>query len=348
MKKQTSMIENRKNEHLSICINENVSYGQITTGFEQFKFKHLAMPDIDFANISLQSTLFEKTLQAPFIISSMTGGSEEAYKINKKLAISAEKRGWALALGSIRAALEHEQLIKTFKIREQAPTIPVIANVGLVQLNYGLNLRKLKEAINDIEADALVLHLNPMQEVFQPEGDTNFGGLWDKLHDVFESIDVPIGIKEVGMGLDAETVARFCTYPISFIDVAGSGGTSWIEVEKHRSANQIQVEAASAFQDWGIPTAIATKEARQVMPSHVTLMASGGIRHGVDAAKAIALGAHVVGVGRALLDHAMSENTEQLELALSRYEFELKSTMFGIGISSIEQLQTTNRLIQMI
>lgn len=346
MKEQQSMIEKRKNEHLSICVKEDVDFHQITTGFEQFHFKHLAMPNIDFASVSLESKFINKQIKAPYVISSMTGGSAESYEINKKLAWAAEKKGWVLALGSIRAALEHKHLLDTFRVREQAPTIPVIANVGLVQLNYGLSLKGLKQALKSIEADALVLHLNPMQEVFQPEGDTNFKGLWEKLEEVLATIDVPIGIKEVGMGIDEETVRRFCHYNISFIDVAGAGGTSWIEVEKHRSKQRLYKQAADAFQDWGIPTALATKQARQAISSDTTLISSGGIRHGVDAAKAMALGANLVGVGRALLEPAMLNQHDELIQKMEQYEFELKASMFGIGVASIEELRLTNRLYQ--
>lgn len=346
MKEQQSMIEKRKNEHLSICVKEDVDFHQLTTGFEQFHFKHLAMPNIDFASISLESEFINKRIHAPFLISSMTGGTQKSFEINKRLAAAAEKKGWILALGSIRAALEHKHLLETFRIREQAPTIPVIANIGLVQLNYGLSLKSLKQTIRSIEADALVLHLNPMQEVFQPEGDTNFKGLWEKLEQLLSVIDIPVGIKEVGMGIDEETVRRFSKYNISFIDVAGSGGTSWIEVEKHRSKQQLYRQAAMAFQDWGIPTAIATKQARLVMSSDMMLISSGGIKHGVDAAKALALGANIVGVGRSLLEPAMLDQTDELIQKLEQYEFELKAAMFGIGVTSIEQLRLTNRLIE--
>jgi len=343
--KQTNIV-NRKNEHLAICVEENVSFTEITTGFEHFHFKHLAMPDINFADISLASTAFNKQIKAPFLVSSMTGGSKESFAINKTLAKAAEEKGWILALGSMRAAVEHEQLLQTFMIREQAPSVPVIANIGLVQLNYGLNVQKLKESIKSIEADALVLHLNPMQEVFQPEGDTNFKGLWDKLEHMLQIIDVPVGVKEVGMGIDSETVERFASYNIDFIDIAGAGGTSWIEVEKHRSSNPLIKAAASAFQGWGISTSTAIIEAKRVIPDHMRLMASGGIKHGVDAAKAIALGADFVGIGRSLLADALTLNAEQLLESMARLEFELKATMFGVGAVSISELQSTNRLVK--
>lgn len=346
MKKQQTDIIKRKNEHLAICIDENVNFSEITTGFERFRFKHLAMPSINFDHISLTSRIFNKAIRAPFLVSSMTGGSEESFQINKQLASAAESKGWILALGSMRAALEHEHLLQTFKIREQAPTIPVIANIGLVQLNYGLNINKLIDAIKAIEADALVLHLNPMQEVFQPEGDTNFSGLWEKLEQLINVMDIPIGIKEVGMGIDDNTIERFVQLNVDFIDIAGAGGTSWIEVEKHRSQNPLIRQAAAAFQGWGIPTATAIVEAKQVIQNEVTLIASGGIKHGVDAAKALALGADIVGVGRALLKDAMTANQNQLEQTMSQYEFELKAAMFGVGASNVPELRHTKRLIQ--
>src|SRR5690606_10029863 len=245
-------------------------------------------PEIDFAEIDLSSSFLGKEVKTPFLISSMTGGTEEARRINEHLAHAAEQLGWSMGVGSVRAAIENSELFDTFHIRSVAPTIPLLANLGAVQLNYGYGAEECRRAVDRIEADGLVLHLNALQEVFQPGGNTNFKHLLEKIEKVCKALTIPVGIKEVGWGIDGATARRLLEVGVSFIDVAGAGGTSWSEVEKHRSSDVIRRRAADAFADWGIPTAECVRSVRQSAPE-ATIVASGGVASGVDAAKALAL-----------------------------------------------------------
>ena len=248
----------------------------------------------------------------------------------------------------MRAVIEKESLAPTFKIRQEAPTVPVIANLGAVQLNYGFGADDCRRAVEIAEADALVLHLNSMQEIFQREGNTDFSSLLPAIGEVCSRLDIPVGVKEVGWGIDGETAVRLAEAGVSFIDAAGAGGTSWSQVEKHRSGSRLQKTAAEAFSGWGIPTAASVADIRRRLPS-MPLIASGGMHSGVDAAKAIALGADLVGFGRALLPQASGGDSElsvqQLIDQFERIEFELRAAMFGIGAGHIHELKHTKRLL---
>ncbi|MCR2802578.1 type 2 isopentenyl-diphosphate Delta-isomerase [Paenibacillus soyae] len=339
----------RKGEHIRICLEEDVNGKDVYTGFEQYRFIHNALPELSFQDIQLTTEWLGRPVRTPLLVSSMTGGTDEAGAINKRLAVAAEERGWTLGLGSMRAAIEQEELAATFRIRKEAPTIPVIANIGAVQLNYGFGAESCRRAMELAEADALVLHLNAMQEVFQPEGDTNFSGLLSRIEAVCASLPVPVGVKEVGWGIDGETAAKLSEAGVAFIDAAGAGGTSWSQVEKFRVQDAIRREAAEAFADWGIPTADSIVDIRDRLPG-VSLIASGGLRSGVDAAKAIALGAGLAGFGRILLPRAagqdMDLSVERLLGQFERIEFELRAAMFGIGAATIDKLRGTNRLVR--
>ncbi|QNK59969.1 type 2 isopentenyl-diphosphate Delta-isomerase [Paenibacillus sp. PAMC21692] len=339
----------RKGEHIRICLQEDVNGMGVRTGFENYRFRHNALPELSLDDIRLETELFGVPLRAPLLVSSMTGGSDATGAINRRLAVAAEARGWAIGLGSMRAAIEKEELAATFRIRSEAPTVPIIANLGAVQLNYGFGAEACRRAVDMAEANALVLHLNSMQEVFQPEGNTDFRGLLVKIEEVCRTLPVPVGVKEVGWGIDGTTALRLKDAGITFIDAAGAGGTSWSQVEKYRSKDDMKRQAAEAFADWGIPTADSVAEVRTVLPD-VTLIASGGLFNGVDAAKAIALGADLAGFGRALLPQAASKagehSVEGLISQFERIEFELRASMFGIGAASLDELRQTDRLVR--
>lgn len=346
---QQAATAKRKGEHIRICLQEEVNSVGITTGLERYRFKHNALPELSFQEVKLNTDWFGRQLGAPLLVSSMTGGTDEAGAINRRLAIVAEERGWAIGLGSMRAAIENEQLAASFSIRNDAPTVPVIANIGAVQFNYGFGVDSCRRAVDIAEADALVLHLNSMQEVFQPEGDTDFSNLLPAIEQVCKSLSVPVGVKEVGWGIDGDTAAALTNAGVSFIDAAGAGGTSWSQVEKFRSNHSLLREAAEAFADWGIPTADSIIDIRERLPK-ANIIASGGLRSGVDAAKSIALGANIAGFGRVLLPQAANSNSEisleQLQQQFQRIEFELRSAMFGIGAGTIDELRHTKRLIR--
>lgn len=334
----------RKTEHIRLCLEEQVGGRGISTGFEKYRFRHNALPELDFEKISLQTNFLGAMVRTPFLISSMTGGSELAWSINERLAEAAERRGWSMGVGSVRAAVEKEELSRTFQVRRYAPSIPIIANLGAVQLNYGYGVDQCRRAVEIAEADMLVLHLNSLQEVFQPEGDTRFGGLLSSIGKLCRELDVPVGVKEVGWGIDAQTARQLREAGAAFIDVAGAGGTSWSQVEKFRSADPVRRAAADAFADWGIPTAECIREVRAAVPD-AALIGSGGLNTGVDAAKALALGADLAGFGRALLGPAV-QSEEQLDALLARVELELRTAMFGIGAGDVSALKSTPRLVR--
>lgn len=334
----------RKTEHIRLSLEEQVNAVGITTGFEKYRFRHNALPELDFDEISLQTDFLGAGLRTPLLISSMTGGSELAWRINERLAEAAERRGWTMGVGSVRAAVEKEELARTFQVRRHAPSIPIIANLGAVQLNYGYGVDECKRAVAIAGADMLVLHLNSLQEVFQPEGDTRFGGLLSCIGKLCRELDVPVGVKEVGWGIDGQTARRLRESGVAFIDVAGAGGTSWSQVEKFRSADPVRRAAADAFAGWGIPTAECIREVRAAVPD-VALIGSGGLNTGVDAAKVLALGAELAGFGRALLGPAV-QSEEQLDALLARVELELRTAMFGIGAGDVSALRDTPRLVR--
>ena len=322
--------ERRKAEHVRICLEEQVNGVGITTGLERYRFLHQALPEINFDEIDLSMTWFGKTVKTPLLISSMTGGSHGTGQINRRLAAM---------------AVENPDVIKTFQLRDVAPTIPMLTNIGAVQLNMGMGVEECRRAVDIVQADGLILHLNALQEVFQPEGDVNFSNLLLKIEQVCRSLEVPVGVKEVGWGIAADTARQLADAGISFIDVAGAGGTSWSQVEKLRSKDVIRRRAAEAFVGWGIPTADSIRDVRHALPD-MTLIASGGLQHGVDAAKALALGANAAGFGRSLLQSAVTSD-EAVHDTLAQVELELAIAMFGIGARNIEQLRHTKRLIQM-
>jgi isopentenyl-diphosphate Delta-isomerase len=336
----------RKGEHIRICLQEQVQNTGTGTGFDGYRFRHQALPEISFDEVDLAASFLGKRLSTPLLISSMTGGTEETALINDRLAEAAEARGWAMGLGSMRAAIENESLASTFQVRKLAPSIPIIANLGAVQLNYGYGVEQCRRAVDMAEADALVLHMNSLQEVFQPEGDTDFRGLLHRIGEVCRHTGVPVGVKEVGWGIDAETAAVLLEAGVAFIDVAGAGGTSWSQVEKYRARDAMRADAAAAFADWGTPTADCVSGIRAELPEAVVI-ASGGLNNGVDAAKAIALGADLAAFGRTLLAGAadpVSGSVELLTRQMERIEFELRAAMFGIGAATVGQLRATNRL----
>ncbi|WP_085993496.1 type 2 isopentenyl-diphosphate Delta-isomerase [Oceanobacillus senegalensis] len=335
-------INQRKTEHIRLCLTGNVEGINKSTGLEGIHFIHNALPEINFDDIQIGTSFLDKNLQAPFLVSSMTGGSELATEINKNLAIAAEKKGWAMALGSTRAMLESNAHKESFLIKEYAPSVPLIVNLGAVQLNHGYGVDEAQRIVDQTNADSIVLHFNSLQEAVQDEGDLDFKDLLPKIEAVSKNINVPVGAKEVGFGIDGHVAEKLYNAGVSYIDVAGAGGTSWSQVEKLRSRDPLKKAAAEAFNNWGIPTKDCLVSVRSKLPT-VPLVASGGMKTGVDAAKAITLGADVIGFARHLLK-AATESTEEVVRVMSQIELELKMTMFGIGVKNIEELKNTNRV----
>jgi isopentenyl-diphosphate Delta-isomerase len=333
----------RKADHIRINLEEDVSAKGVSSGFERYRFVHRALPEIDLDQIDLRLELFGRRLSAPIFISCMTGGVPQAGAINAILAGVAEDLGLAIGVGSGRVLLERPDVLPTFDVRRFAPSSPIFANIGAVQLNRGVGVDECRRLVDLIRADALVLHLNPLQEALQPEGDTDFGGLLLRIADLCHQIDVPIIVKEVGWGIAPDTVAALLQAGVSAIDVAGAGGTSWSEVERHRMESAVRRRVAAAFADWGVPTADAIREARKIAPDAL-LFASGGIRTGMDAAKAIALGADMVGVAGPFLRAAAEGREAVYDLAEEFIEV-LRTVMFCVGAPNLMELRATSRLI---
>lgn len=336
------MHEQRKEDHIRINLEEDVGFKQITTGLENYRFVHNALPEMNLADVDTRIGLFGKTLQIPLLIASMTGGTEYAELINRRLAQAAEARGVAIGVGSQRAAIEDPTLAGTFQIRPLAPTIPIFANLGAVQLNYGYGVDHCRRAIEMIGADALILHFNPLQEAVQPEGDTDFSNLYAKVETVCRALPVPVIAKEVGWGFSAENVRRLIDCGIAAIDVAGSGGTSWSQVEMHRADTEARRRIAATFLNWGTPTAEAILIARQQTSTH-PVFASGGLRTGLDIAKCIGLGATLGSMAGPFLKAAIQSVDAVLEV-IDIIHAEIRIAMFAAGIADISTLTETAHL----
>ena len=327
----------RKSEHLNINLNHNVQSREITTGFENYYFIHQALPELDAYLIDLSTKLFNKRLKVPVIISAMTGGTAEAQRINENLARAAQAVGVGMGVGSQRAALDDPQLVQSYQVRHMAPDILLFANLGAVQLNYGYGTEHCRRAVEMIEADALVLHLNPLQEALQPGGNTDFSGLLSKIERVCGELNVPVLIKEVGWGISESVARRLARAGVAGIEVAGAGGTVWSEVERLRVGNKISQNLTDAFASWGIPTAESIKMVQRGAPG-LPLIASGGIRHGLDIAKAIALGADAVGLAAPLLKVANLSSEAVIE-ALEELAEGLRLAMFCSGAPDVNVLK---------
>ncbi|MBK18254.1 MAG: type 2 isopentenyl-diphosphate Delta-isomerase [Rhodospirillaceae bacterium] len=328
--------ETRKREHIETVLKTDVLAKGVSTGFEQFSFEHCAMPELDLDRIDLSTSVFGKNLQAPILISSMTGGAEEAGQINLRLAECAQELGLALGIGSQRAAIERPELSATYRVRHVAPDILLFANIGAVQLNYGYGIDQACRAVEMIDADALFIHLNPLQEAVQPEGDRNWSGLLEKLEILVAQIDVPVVVKEIGNGLSSNLVRNLVSLGVSGVDVAGAGGTSWSEVEANRQPDPLIRSVAHSFSGWGIPTAYALIEICRASPS-IPVFASGGIRSGIDIAKAIRFGASLCGVAAPAL-HAADENSDAVVTHLHRLIEELRIAAFCTGSQNLTSL----------
>jgi len=289
--------------------------------------------------VDTANTLLGKRLAAPLLISSMTGGTPEASTINQRLAEAAQAAGVGMGLGSQRAALEEPALADTYRVRHLAPDILLLANVGAVQLNYGYGPDECRRAVEMVEADALILHLNPLQEALQPEGDTHFAGLLNKIEAVCKALEVPVVVKEVGWGLSEPVAGQLASVGVAALDVAGAGGSSWSQVEMHRATTEHQRQVAAAFAEWGIPTAESLRMVQHGAPG-LPIIASGGIRDGVQMAKAIALGAATCGVAGPFL-HAASESTAGVADLIAVLTAQLRVAMFAAGAADIPALQRT-------
>ena len=333
----------RKADHVRINLERDVAGKGVESGFDEYRFVNCALPEIDLAGVDTSTHLFGRTLDAPLLISCMTGGTDEARRLNRILATVAQHKKLAMGLGSGRALLEHPELLDTFDVRSEAPDILLFANLGAVQLNKGYDVNDCRRLLDMLRADALVLHLNAIQEAVQPDGDTCFRGLLAKIETLCRELGAPVVVKEVGWGIAPDTVHKLFDAGVAAVDLAGAGGTSWSEVERHRIEEPWRARVAGSFASWGIASAEALRGARRVQPEG-TLIASGGIRNGIDVVKALALGADLVGIAGSFLRAAAKGEEAATELA-REYVETLRIAMFALGERTLGDLRKTKRLL---
>ncbi|QHM73848.1 type 2 isopentenyl-diphosphate Delta-isomerase [Mixta intestinalis] len=331
----------RKNDHLDIVLNSALNTRR--TGFEQWRFEHCALPELDLDAIDLRSALFGKALRAPLLISSMTGGASRAREINRHLAEAAQTLGLAMGVGSQRVALESDDSWGlTRELRQTAPDILLLANLGAAQIAGRNGIDYARRAVDMIEADALIIHLNPLQEALQSGGDRDWRGVLTAIARTVDALPVPVVVKEVGAGISVPAARQLAEVGVAMLDVAGAGGTSWAAVEGERAATPHARAVAMAFADWGIPTAEALLSLHQHLPQ-IPLIASGGVRDGIDVAKALRLGATLVGQAAGVLGSA----TASSEAVIAHFQViieQLRIACFCTGSASLRALRQATLL----
>ncbi len=330
--------QRRKADHIRICLDENSQARKATTGFEDIHFIHKALPEINKQNIDPSTYFLNHKFSAPLVVGAITGGTAQAEKINATIAEAVEELQLGMGVGSQRAAIEDKSLMHTFAIaRKKAPNAFLIANIGGVQLVHGYSIREAKKAIEMIDADAIAIHLNALQEAIQPEGQTNFEGILSKIADIAGELDKPVVVKETGTGIAAEEAKKLEAAGVKAIDVGGAGGTSFAAVEYYRTGkeSQLQRHLGEAFWDWGIPTATSIAEITQTVK--LPVIASGGIRNGSNIAKALALGAQLASLSQPILQTSI-KGVKETESLLPLLIEELRNIMFLVGAINIEQL----------
>lgn len=330
-------IQARKEKHISNCLEKNISFEKKTTMLENYDFIHQALPELNLNEIDLSITVAGKKLKAPLMISPMVGGTQRGGEINLMLAECAQEVGIGFSVGSQRITRNYRESLDTYRVRSVAPHILLFANLGLVQLNYGFTLSDCIAVKEEIEADILTFHLNPLQEAIQQGGGVNFKGLGEKLRNVCKNVDFPIVVKEVGHGISEETAGKLIDSGVYGIDTAGAGGTSWSKVESRGTEEAMKCRVGSCFSEWGIPTAASIQYVRKASPD-IFLIASGGIKNGLDAAKAMALGADMVSIGLPIFkltpygrDNVMNYLKQTIE--------ELRLAMFLTGSGNLGELR---------
>ena len=336
----TKKIEERKADHLEINLKENVQAKQVTTGFEDLRFVHKALPEINRKEIDLSTDVFGHKFLAPLIVESMTGGTPKATRINAVIARVVEKLGLGMGVGSQRAALENPKVEATFNItRKEAPNAFILANIGAPQLAQGYGIKEAEKVVKMLDADALLIHLNPLQEAVQPEGETDYAGVIEAIRKIANGITVPVIVKEIGCGIAWTEAKKLEASGVEAIDIAGAGGTSWAAVEFYRAKSRLDTSnqrLGETFWDWGIPTAVSLIETTQRVA--LPIIASGGLRTGLDVAKAISVGASLVGTAYPIL-HSAVKGTKAVEETLQIILEELRTAMFLVGADSIQKLR---------
>jgi isopentenyl-diphosphate delta-isomerase len=334
------IIGERKADHIEVCLKEHVQAKKVTTGFEEIHLVHRAIPEIEREKVDLSTTVFGHKFSAPIFIGAMTGGTTKATKINAAIAEAVEELGLGMGVGSQRIAVDNSKVERSFSVvREKAPTAFILANIGGPQLVDKYGVKEAKKAVEMVKADALAVHLNALQEAVQLEGDTNYSGLLRKIGEITQALDIPVIVKETGAGICAEDATMLAAKGVAAIDIAGVGGTSWAAVEYYRAKarkDEFSQRLGETFWDWGIPTAVSLVEA--LLSINVPVIASGGIRNGIDVTKALALGASLASVTYPFLEPA-TKGSEDVKKALQHFVGEVRNVMFLVGANSIQKLE---------
>ncbi len=337
-------IEGRKGDHLTLCATEDVGFRGVGTLLEGVRLIHDAVPELDVDAIDLSVHLLGKRLRAPIVIAAMTGGTDEAARVNRELASIAEERGYGFGLGSQRAMMKRPESVASFRVRDVAPSTLVLGNVGGVQAVRS-STEELRGLVDAVGADALCVHLNPAMEVVQPEGDRDFRGVVEAIGRLARELPVPVVAKETGCGIGPAAAAKLRAAGVRHVDVSGAGGTSWVGVETKRAAGRDEAKRAlgEAFWDWGVPTGVATAVCARA--GFTTVVATGGIARGLDVARAIALGATAAGIARPVL-RALHEGGRAGALAfLDGVAAELRTAMLLVGAGDVDALRAAPRVI---
>ena len=335
MSKTPSETSKRKKEHLELCLTDDVKFRSKTNGFDRYDFIHNAITEVDISKITFQTKLFSKKINYPFLISCMTGGTEEAENINQRLAVIAEELRIPIGVGSQRQALENKDYHNSYNvIRKTAKSVPVLGNIGAAQLVQSKNLSNILSLIEMLQANAFVVHLNPLQELLQDKGEPYFGGLLKKIESLVLKSDVPVIVKEVGSGISKQATKKLLEVGVNGIDVAGAGGTSWAGVEIIRSKTD------NDFWDWGLPTSYCIKEIFPLKKKfNFTLIGSGGINSGQELAVAFALGADIVASARIVLQTLMKNDEQAVKKLIVNWFEYLKKIIFLTGSKNLNQLK---------
>ena len=339
MPRRARSTPSRKQQHVALTLKKNVGFRSKTTGLENLEFVHNALPEIDLRDVDTSTRFLGKTLSAPLMVSCMTGGYKDALAINRQLAGSCEELRIAMGVGSQRQAMEDTQYHRTFSVvRQVAPTIPIVGNIGAAEVATMTTADAARRLVELVKADAFTVHLNPLQEFLQPEGNTNFRGVLKGIELLVRQLPVPVIVKEIGAGISADVAKRLLDVGVKHIDVAGAGGTSWAGIETLRKKEK---EVAMKFWDWGIPTASAIRDVAALRTSsgEFTLIASGGITSGFEAAKCIALGADLAASARPILKRLQEKGQTGLQALIAQWVEEIKGIMFLTGSATIADLQ---------
>jgi isopentenyl-diphosphate delta-isomerase len=326
---------NRKKGHLEICLNKDVSFKNKSNGFDKYEFEHCAVTEVNINNIDFTSKFFNKTISYPFLISCMTGGTYAAIDINAQLASAARELNIPIGVGSQRHTLESKDFHKSFDvIRKEAGNVPVLGNIGAAQIAAEKEPNKIIEKLAEvIQADAMVIHLNPLQELFQKEGETNFTGLLKSVEKICSSVSIPVIVKEVGAGISGYAAEKLLQAGVKGIDVAGAGGTSWSAVEMERNKNNDDY-----FKEWGIPTTQCIKQVKKLKKDYsFTLIASGGINSGIETAKSLALGADMAASARIILKEVVENGSKGVVDLIKNWFITVRKVMYLTGAQNLDE-----------